>query len=86
MNQNGGAPMKKSFTPFTFLMAVALFCPVIRADGQVHLPEGMGREIIQNVCTECHTLDRIVTSELSRQEWQSMVAIMVNAGARLPTK
>src|ERR1700732_4133300 len=74
----------KSFPSFVALVAAGLFCPVLMAKTEVQLPEGKGKEIVQRVCTLCHTLDRVVDAELSQKEWQSMVSIMVNAGAPLP--
>jgi virginiamycin B lyase len=74
----------KLFSSSVTLMATALLCSALPAQGQVQLPEGQGKETVQAVCTRCHTLDRVVSAELSQKEWESMVAIMVNAGAPLP--
>ena len=74
---------KFSLSSASLTTAVLLFyLPPARA--QIQLPEGNGRETVQTVCIQCHTLDRVVSAELSQPEWQSMVAIMVNMGAHLP--
>ena len=72
------------------LIAVALSAvvsPVLIAQGQQDqspvLPDGEGKEIVQSVCTKCHTLDRIVASGYTHDGWQLMVNQMISNGAKL---
>jgi competence protein ComEA len=44
-------------------------------------PEGPGKDILMQVCTQCHDLESIPHLKYSRQEWQGLVTEMVNMGA-----
>jgi hypothetical protein len=47
------------------------------------LPDGPGKSIMLNVCTQCHTLDRIRARGMSREEWEELLLHMLNEGAEL---
>lgn len=47
------------------------------------LPDGPGRSIMLNVCTQCHTLDRVRIRTMSRTEWEELLLHMLNEGAQL---
>ena len=66
------------------LSAAACFCisPVRGAD----LPEGEGKEVIQQECTSCHTADRIAGQKKSKSDWQDTVERMMGKGAGLSSK
>jgi competence protein ComEA len=40
-----------------------------------------GRELVEDVCTYCHNLDRLRGKELSRQEWRNLTKGMISEGA-----
>jgi hypothetical protein len=40
-----------------------------------------GRELVENVCTYCHNLDRLRGKELSREEWHGLTKGMISEGA-----
>jgi hypothetical protein len=40
-----------------------------------------GRELVQEVCTYCHSLDRLRGKELSREEWRGLTKGMISEGA-----
>ena len=40
-----------------------------------------GRELVENVCTYCHNLDRLRDEELSREEWRGLIKGMISEGA-----
>ncbi len=42
-----------------------------------------GEALLEERCTECHTLDRVRQAEKDRAGWESTVARMVDQGARL---
>jgi hypothetical protein len=44
-------------------------------------PEGRGRELVENVCTYCHNLDRLHDKELSREDWRGLTKGMISEGA-----
>ncbi len=41
------------------------------------LPEGPGKELVEAVCTACHTLDRVVAKRATKAEWQDKVLEML---------
>jgi virginiamycin B lyase len=54
------------------------------AHSQTKLPEGAGREIVQNTCAGCHELGRVLRSGYSAQNWQTILHMMKNVGAQVP--
>jgi hypothetical protein len=40
-----------------------------------------GRELVEDVCTYCHNLDRLRGQELSREEWRGLTKGMISEGA-----
>jgi competence protein ComEA len=40
-----------------------------------------GRELVRDVCTYCHNLDRLRGQELSREEWRGLTKGMISEGA-----
>src|SRR5271169_4596353 len=47
------------------------------------LPEGKGREAVENACTVCHSAERITRQSLTVDQWRSEVRTMVENGASL---
>jgi mono/diheme cytochrome c family protein len=39
-----------------------------------------GRELVEDVCTYCHNLDRLRGQELSREEWLGLTKGMISEG------
>ena len=37
------------------------------------LPEGPGKELVEAVCTACHTLERVAAKRATKAEWQDKV-------------
>jgi virginiamycin B lyase len=52
-----------------------------QAPGNDSLPDGAAKALIQERCTICHDLRRVVNSNYSPAEWQNVVNMMVAAGA-----
>jgi cytochrome c5 len=50
---------------------------------QPNLPNGPGKEILQNACTECHDLQMVYNTGYDKQEWQLTVERMITAGANV---
>ena len=40
-----------------------------------------GRELVEDVCTYCHNLERLSGQELSREEWRGLIKGMISEGA-----
>ena len=50
------------------------------SDGQSpgpSLPEGPGKELVEAVCTPCHSLERVVAKRATKAEWQDKVLEML---------
>jgi cytochrome c5 len=47
------------------------------------LPDGAGKPILLEVCTQCHTLDRVKARGASAEEWDELLMHMLNEGAPL---
>ena len=50
---------------------------------EIKLPEGEGKEIVQRICTACHSAERIVREHLSAEEWENLIAAMEDEGAEI---
>jgi hypothetical protein len=44
-------------------------------------PKDRGRELVEDVCTYCHNLDRLRGKELNREEWRDLTKGMISEGA-----
>jgi len=53
----------------------------VRAD--VDLPQGPGKDILENTCEECHGPERIVEKAWTKEKWRATVNDMVSRGAEL---
>lgn len=40
-----------------------------------------GRELVEDVCTYCHNLDRLQGKQYSREEWRGVIKGMIDQGA-----
>lgn len=40
-----------------------------------------GRELVEDVCTYCHNLDRLQGKQYSREEWSGVIKGMIDQGA-----
>ena len=45
------------------------------------VPEGPGKQILLNICTMCHNLQRIKNGRRSPEEWEETLLSMLNEGA-----
>jgi virginiamycin B lyase len=54
------------------------------AQSQVTLPEGNGQTIVHDACGSCHSLASVVNAAHNRNEWSTVLHMMVNAGAKVP--
>jgi len=53
----------------------------VLAAGAPRLPEGPGRELVEDVCTYCHSLSKLRGQRLSRDEWRDLIKGMIFEGA-----
>jgi cytochrome c5 len=47
------------------------------------LPDGSGKEVLLNICTQCHDLQRVRRERLSAEGWSEILLAMLNEGAPL---
>ena len=47
------------------------------------LPEGPGKAVVLNICTQCHDLERVRRTRLSAEGWAEVLQTMLNEGAPL---
>jgi hypothetical protein len=47
------------------------------------LPDGPGKEVILNICTQCHDLQRVRRTRLDAEGWAEVLGNMLNEGAPL---
>ena len=47
------------------------------------MPDGAGKKIIVEKCQICHSLERVVTSQRNKDDWQAVIDLMVEEGAPL---
>jgi hypothetical protein len=62
------------------LIGLAAFTTVLAITGAAQ-PKDRGRELVEDVCTYCHNLDRLRGQELSREEWRELTKGMISEGA-----
>ena len=76
--------MRKSLVlaPF-FSIPLLVILPVIAQTAA--LPEGPAKQTVENACATCHALTRVTGAGHSRSEWDTVVHMMVNAGAKVPS-
>ena len=74
--------MRKAVSPL--LLGALLICAAPAARGQVQLPEGPGKDILQSACGGCHELSRVLRAGYSEKDWNTVLRMMRNVGAQLP--
>jgi cytochrome c5 len=50
------------------------------------LPDGLGKEVVLNICTQCHDLGRVRRERLNAEGWAEVLQTMLNEGAPLTDK
>ena len=74
--------LKRMLWPLLLVVTAAALAGAAQERGRgrgaaVTLPDGPGREIVQEKCASCHALNLIVNSGYSRAEWISTFNTMV---------
>jgi hypothetical protein len=68
-------------------VAVWMVLPALAAAGRNEpSAKDRGRELVEDVCTYCHNLDRLNGQELSREEWRGLIKGMIDQGAPVTDK
>jgi competence ComEA-like helix-hairpin-helix protein len=68
---------------WVILVISAFVCVVVigSASPQDGLPEGKGKDVIQKMCQQCHSLEQATGSKRTKKSWQNVVDDMVTRGA-----
>ena len=66
-----------------FTVLLVTLCAGISVYAQSTLPDGEGRDIVEDVCNSCHGLNNITDSGRSKAQWQRVVSQMLILGAPL---
>jgi len=69
-----GAPVKTEDVPALLKYLTSNYGP---------LPDGPGKTILLNICTQCHTLERVKVRGGNRESWDELLSHMLNEGAPL---
>jgi virginiamycin B lyase len=81
---------KNSFSWLAVLLLAACVSFVLpsrgqnRGQDQVQLPEGNGQATVQAACGVCHSMNQVTNSGHDREEWTTVLHMMVNVGAPVP--
>lgn len=67
-----------------FILATLFLLAPHAARAQTMLPEGAGKATVQSACSSCHALSQVTNAGHSKAEWDTVLHMMVNAGAQLP--
>jgi virginiamycin B lyase len=71
--------------PLILVLAALLCCARLGwSQTQPPLPEGAGKETVQKACASCHALSTVTNAGHNREEWTSVLHMMVTAGAPVP--
>ena len=59
-------------------LRIALIAPVLAVTASAQtLPDGPGKELVQTICSACHSLINVTTQQKTREEWQAKVTEML---------
>jgi competence protein ComEA len=62
--------------------ALILLCFAIVSSAQDPLPDAPAKKTVENVCGGCHDVDTAIGERHDKPGWQTVIATMVNRGAR----
>lgn len=69
----------------SFALAGMLLCCALPVRSQdAALPDGPGKDVVQAACTTCHGIGRVTSAGYDAAGWRNVVAMMTNAGAKVP--
>src|SRR6202142_1227169 len=78
----GEAAMRSSTAMVVWVLApFGAAAPLLAAQS---LPDGPARQTVQTLCTACHELRTVTDAGHTREDWRTVLHMMVNAGAPLP--
>jgi cytochrome c5 len=76
-----GAQLRPSEAETVINYLTANFGPGSQGLGNVTLPNGNGKDLIETRCTTCHDLERVAAVKRKKRDWPAIVTNMVGRGA-----
>jgi virginiamycin B lyase len=67
----------------SLLPALAVLIGAMPVAAQPVLPDGPGKAVVENACQACHALTNITNAGHTPKDWDTMVHMMINAGAKV---
>ena len=67
---------------FLLPLAAVFLCLADDNGGASLLPDGPGKDLIARTCTECHSVDRMRSLRISKDDWADKIADMIDRGAK----
>jgi hypothetical protein len=67
----------------TFVLFVAVSLLFARGGVASDLPEGKGKDVVTDTCTECHSLSRVKAQRLDEEGWKNILREMIENGASI---
>jgi competence protein ComEA len=73
--------MKKLLKLAPICLWIAVLGLILPVRGQVEIPEGKGKAVVERICFDCHGPENITRKALTKDEWEDVVNNMVAMGA-----
>src|SRR3954466_1733970 len=67
----------------SFLPALVVLLGAMPVAAQPVLPDGPGKALVENTCQACHALTNITSAGHTPKDWDTVVHMMINAGAKV---
>lgn len=61
----------------------SFFLSSFNAAADSDLPDGKGKDIVENTCADCHSLERIKAQRLDEEGWNGIMREMMESGASI---
>jgi isocitrate/isopropylmalate dehydrogenase len=71
--------VQRALRVFAAVFILAVGSP---AFAQVQLPDGLGKEVAERLCSVCHEAERAASVRLTREGWEGELAKMVDLGMK----
>ena len=65
------------------ILFLPLFMLIFSGGLASDLPEGKGKDVVADTCTECHSLRRVKAQRLDEEGWKNILREMTENGASI---
>src|SRR5579862_4862015 len=66
-----------SVAPFKLLVLTTMLVAATVPSNAQGLPDGPGKNLVEAICSECHTTERIAAQQLTKPQWADKVLEML---------